>query len=54
MDIIVTEDDSLCQNKLAFQIKSSLNQLCVVVREFLCNLFHVIYLGAPCVLWLGG
>lgn len=33
---------------------SSLNQLWVLVWEFLCNLFHVIYLGLPCVLWSGG
>ena len=29
--------DSSSQNKLAFQIKNSLNQVCIKVWEFLCN-----------------
>lgn len=30
----MTEGDALSQNKLAFQIKNSLSQLCVIVWEF--------------------
>lgn len=42
---MVTEGDALSQNNLAFQIKSSLNQVCLIVWEFCvfipCYLFEL-------------